>query len=165
MMKDILQAIVVTPAPSGRFLEGYISGSNILPGTIMQLEPAVEPRGGRHTWQVYQPGADGRTPRGPLAVLLPDNLQSKELEVAYEDEDRCFLYVPVMGDELLVRLSAPGTGTGDNFAIGARIVPQNATGLCIADPTGTDIIPFIVAETVANVTATGTLTHVFYSGY
>lgn len=153
--------IIVSSPAQGVRLEGVVSGTPS-PGTIMQIAAATEPVGGKHTWEVFNQSADGV--EALIAVLLPDHLQGKTATDAYVTGTRCFLYCPAMGEELNVLVAAPGTGTGNSFAIGDRLMVDDGTGLLVADSSG-DSVPFVVLETVADVVAGGTLTHVMYTGH
>lgn len=162
MKKDILNVIVVSAAPAGRFLEGHISGTP-KPGTLMQIKAATEPINGRFTWEVFNGAADGE--RTLIAILREDELQGKDCETAYETGKRCFLYCPIPGDELLVRVAVAGTGTGDSLAIGDRLIAQDGTGLFVPTTGTPESEPFIVTETVDDVEAAGTLVQVMYTGH
>lgn len=161
MKKDILNVIVVSAAPAGRFLEGIISGTP-KPGTLMQVKAGVEPVNGRHTWEAFS-GGDGE--QTLVAILREDELQGKDCETAYVSGTRGFLYCPIPGDELLVRVAAPGTGTGDNFAIAAKLIADGATGHFVATTGTPESEPFIVGETVDDVESGGTLVMCYYTGH
>jgi len=156
--------IIVSAEPRGKFLEGYVSGTP-KPGTVMQIKAGVAPVGGRFTWEPYNRSADGERPQGPLAILLPDELQGKTVSDAYSDGDRCFLYVPIPGEELNVLVYAPGTGTADAQAIGDIYTVDDGTGMLIKTTGTPEIEPFVCLESVSDVTADGTLVHVMYTGY
>lgn len=154
--------IIVSAEPKGVFKEGIIDGTP-LPGTIMQIKATTEPVGGRHTWEVANYGADGD--QRVVAVLLEDRLQGKTKDDAYADEDRCFLYFPIAGEELNVRWAAAGTGTGDAVAIGDLGIVDDGTGL-VVDTTGSpESEPFQALETVADVVSTGSLVWAMYTGH
>ena len=161
-MKDILNVIVVTPAPAGRFLEGIIDGTP-KPGTLMTIKAGVEPVNGRHTWEAYNRGANGN--RALIAVLREDELQGKGVEDAYVSGTRGFLYCPISGDEVLVRVSAPGTGTSDNYDIGQLFIAVDGTGLLIATTGSPESEPFQAGETISDVEAGGTLVMCYYTGH
>ena len=162
-MKTTHETIVLSAAPTGRFLEGIVDGTP-KPGTIMQLKAATEPVNGRHTWEVYNRDADGNRPQGPIAVLLEDALQGKTVDDAFADGDLCRLYCPIPGDELLCLVAAPGTGTGDALAIGALLMVDDGTGILIAT-SSPECEPFVNMETVADLVAAGSLVHVMFTGY
>ena len=154
--------IIVSTDSRGRRVEGIIDGTP-KPGTIMQIKAATEPIGGRFTYEVYDADADGN--QRAICVLLADSLQGKTATQAYVDEDRCFLYYPMMGDELNVLVTAAGTGTGDSVAIGDLLIVEDGTGLCIATSSGEESEPFQVLETDADLPSAGELIHVLYTGY
>lgn len=156
--------IIVTPNPTGRFLEGIIGvGNTPKPGTIMQPDVSVALVGNRLSWVVYNADADGGRPKGPLAVLLPDHLQGKTATTAYAAGDRCFLYCPVMGDELNVLL-ADVAGTADDHTKGEILIVDDGTGKLIATTGNPETEPFLLLETVTDPTA-DQLVHVMYTGY
>jgi len=152
--------IIVSGNPKGVFLEGTVNGTP-KPGTVMQINAAQEPVGGRHDWTAYNVDADGN--QRLVAVLLPDSLQGKVATDAYVDGDRCFLYVPAAGEELNV-LVANIAGTSDSFAIGDILIVNDGDGLAIATTGTPESEPFVVLETVAAITA-DTLVHVMYTGH
>jgi len=107
--------IVLTAFPKGVRREGIISGTPS-PGTVMQLVAATEPVAGRYTWEVYDADADGD--QRIIACLDRDGLVGQLATTAYVDGARCFLYCPIMGEEMNMLVAAAGTGTGDAKAIG-----------------------------------------------
>jgi len=154
--------IMVSANPKGKDKEGIVYGTP-KPGTLMQIKAGVEPVSGRYTWQVYTPGTDGN--RLPIAVLMEDHLQGKTATDAYVTGTRCFLYCPIMGEELNMLVSAAGTGTGDAQAIGGLLIGDTGTGLLVATTGTPESEPFQLLETVADVVIAGTLTHCMYTGY
>ena len=153
--------IIVSAEPGGRFLEGIVSGTP-KPGTVMQLKAATEPVNGRHTWEVFNGAADAE--RTLIAVLLPDSLQGDIATAAYVDGERCFLYVPIAGEELNM-LVANIAGTSDTFAIGDRLIVDDGTGKLIATTGSPESEPFIVLETKATALTADALVHCMYTGY
>lgn len=153
------KSIILSADPKGVFLEGIISGTP-KPGTCMQIKAATEPVGGRHTWEVFNGAADGE--QTLVAVLLEDSLQGKTITDAYVSGDRCFLYVPVPGEELQVLLQDVA-GTGDDHAIGDKLIIDDGTGKLIATTGTPEMEPFIVLETITDPTA-DTLCHAMYTG-
>ena len=178
--------IIVTSNPRGVFVEGTVDGTP-KPGTIMQLQAgtAIDSEG-RFTYEVFNQNVDGERPAGPLLVLLPDNLQGKTASDAYVDATRCFLYVPVAGEEL--NILTKGSGTED-YTVGQKAVIDDSTGVLIGAPAFTadyatpgldseaEVIvavnllknapqtsPFIFLEAKTNLAADTPL-HVMYSGY
>ncbi|MCK9569341.1 hypothetical protein M0R72_10425 [Candidatus Pacearchaeota archaeon] len=156
--------IVVEANPRGKFVEGTVSGTPY-PGTIMQVKAATEPVGGRFTYEAYNRDADGNRPLGPLYILREDQLQGKAATSAYADGDRAFLYCPLPGDEVNILVSAAGTSTGDSLAIGDLLIPNDGDGTCVATTGSPEIEPFVVMETTADVTVTGSLVWCRYTGY
>jgi len=154
--------IIASAEPRGRFIEGIVSGTP-KPGTVMQVKSATEMIGGRFTWEVYDANSDGD--QRLIAVLLPDQLQGKLATAAYVDGDRCFLYCPLPGDELNMRVYAAGTATSDALAIAGLLIVDDGTGVLIATSSGEESEPFISLETVADLVADGALVHCMFTGY
>jgi len=149
--------IIVSGNPKGVFLEGTVDGTP-KPGTVMQINAATEPVGGRHDWTAFNATADGD--RRLVAVLLPDSLQGKDASAAYVDGDRCFLYVPSAGEE--INILADDTGT-PAFAIGGLLIVDDGTGKVHATTGTPESEPFLVLETVSAISA-DTLIHCMYTG-
>lgn len=152
--------IIVSSEPRGRFTEGIVYGTP-KPGTVMQIKAATAAIGGRFTWEVYTPGADGN--QRPIAVLLPDHYQGRLATEAYASGERCFLYFPVAGEELNM-LKGDVSGTADDFAIGDVLIVDNGTGKVIATTGTPESEPFICLETVTDPVA-DQLVHCMYTGY
>lgn len=148
--------IVLSNEPKGRFLEGIVSGTPS-PGHLGQIKAAVEPVSGRHTWEVAAPGADGADTL--CAVWREDELQGKMYNSAYVAGTRGFLYVPIAGEELNVRVGEVA-GTGNTYAIGDKLM-ANATGGWLIPHTGgaANRALFVVMETITQ-QAAGGLVHV-----
>ena len=141
--------IIVSANARGRRSECVISGTP-KPGTVMQIDAAVEPVGGRFTYEVYAPGTDGD--QRVIAVLLANSLFGGIATTAYADGDRGYLYFPMAGDELNMILEDVA-GTGDTHAIGDVLIVDTGTGTLI-DTTGTpEAEPFICLETMTAGTA------------
>lgn len=140
--------ILIDGEPKGKFIEGFIkTGQTPEPGTQMMIDPAAaDPVGGRHTWSVAS-----ATARGPVAILLEDYLQGKSVDDAYAAGDRCFLYCPLPGEELNVRLTdTAGTGTNIVHTAGATLI-SGASGTFGAGATPlTD--PFVLMEDIDEAT-------------
>jgi hypothetical protein len=122
--------IIVSAEPRGKFDEGYVSTAEY-PGTIVEKDPSVALKGGRHTYKVYQPGTDGEHPRGAYWVLLHDPLQGRTATSQYAAGDRCFVYAPLAGEELNL-LVANLAGTADDHALGEMLIVDTGTGKLIA---------------------------------
>jgi hypothetical protein len=160
-MVDKLNTIVLSAAPAGRFLEGILVAA-AYPGMVMEIDNAVEPIGGRHSWQMYS-GTTGH--RAIIAVLLENELTGKTCADVIAAGQRIRMYCPIMADELLMRVSATGTGTGDTLTIGAKVILAQG-GTLIANTGSPESEPFQVMETMSDVVASpGTLTHVIFTGF
>jgi hypothetical protein len=156
------QEIIVNAEPKGRFTEGYVTTAE-KPGTVLQIDPSVALKGGRHTYKVYQPGTDGEQPVGPFWVLLPDRLQGRLQTDAYTAGDRCFLYAPLPGDELnLLVLNL--AGTADDHALGEKLVVDTGTGKLIATTGSPETEVAVLLEAITDPTA-DTLAWVMWSGH
>jgi len=155
--------ILLTSAPAGRFLEGYLTdagGSDVKPGHGMQIDVSEDEVGGRKFWEPYG-GTSGH--RKLIAILLENELIGKTCEDGIEDGQKIRMYCPIPGDELLVRVSATGTGTGDSLAVGDKLILAN--GGTFIKTTGTpEAEPFEVMEVVDDVTSSGDLVHVIFTG-
>lgn len=151
MKNNVIQ---LTPDAKGRVLEGYIAaGETPKPGTIMQIDPTVALVGGRHTYKIYNRDADGNRPIGPIVVLTENFLQGKTYDDAYAAGDRCFLYAPVPGDELNVRVkNLSGTGTADDYAAGELMTVDDGTGFLIRTVGSPEIEPFVLLESSTDTT-------------
>lgn len=131
------QCILVngTDTYSGKFSEGFIaSGETFYPGMIVQKDPTVALKGGRHTYKIYNRDADGDQPAGAFWVVLEDAYQGKTMEDAYAastGQIRVFVYCPLPGDELNL-LIANLTGTGDDHSAGEILIVDDGTGKLIA---------------------------------
>lgn len=146
--------IIVSANPEGKFLEGIIAaGQTPKPGTIMQIASvAADPASGRFSWAAFNRNADGDY--GLCVVLLPDTLQGRAVGTAYAAGERCFLYVPLPGEEINV-LKLDVAGTADDFAVGDYLMVDDGTGkvLLTTGPTGAVWQPFVCLEAVTDPTA------------
>lgn len=130
------------------------------PGTCMTVLAATEPVNGRFTYEAYNRTADGN--RAPVAVLLEDELQGKDVDTAYVTLTRGMLYFPEPGD-LLQMLVANITGTPDAFAIGAYFMIDDGTGKLIAE-SSPESEPFVCMETVSPALTADTLVLCLFTG-
>lgn len=158
--RDSHNTIVLSGAPAGRFIEGILNTAT-KPGFAMEIDAAVEPTdGNRHTWQAFS-GSQGE--RKLIAILLEAELVGYGCEDEITDAWKVRMYCPIPGDELLVRVSASGTGTGDSLAIGDKLIL--ASGGTFIKTTGSpEAEPFEVMETIDDVTASGDLVHCIFTG-
>lgn len=153
--------IIVSANPRGVFLEGTINAA-LKPGTICQIDVSEGiGNDGRFDWEAYNADADGN--RRLIAVLLPDHLRGKTATDAYASGDRCFLYVPVAGEELNC-LVANLSGTADDHSFGDLLIVNDGDGLLIATTGSPESEPFMLLEAITDPTA-DTLAHVQYLGY
>lgn len=129
----------------GRFVSGIISGTP-KPGTQMQIKAGTEPVNGLFTFEPCSTAGDN----APAAILLEDENQGCPATLAYVTGSVGRLYYPISGDELNL-LFANIAGTGDTFAIGAKVCVNNA-GKFVAT-TGTPQRNHTVEETVSTALA------------
>lgn len=156
--------IIVTADPKGNFLEGYIAaGETPKPGTILQIDPTVALKGGRHTWKIYNRDADGNHPLGPFAVLIEDLKQGKTTSDAFVAGTRCQMYCPLPGDELNL-LVANIAGTADDHAAGEILMVDDSTGMMIATTGTPESECAVLLEAITDPVA-DTLSWVMWSGY
>jgi hypothetical protein len=153
--------VLITGEPKGRFIEGIVTGTP-KPGTVMQLQ-STEPVQGDYTWGVYNRDASGNRPVGPNAILLEKG-EGYDYQTAYESGYKCFLYIPLPGDEMNMLVAASGTATSDNQTIGGLYIVEDGTGLLVATTGSVEAEPFTCMETLTDVVAAGTMTHVMYNG-
>ena len=153
--------VLITGEPKGRFIEGIVSGTPS-PGTVMQIAAATEPVQGDYTWEVFNADADGD--RRIIAVLL-ERGEGYTYETAYTTAHKCFLYIPLPGDELNMLVRASGTATSDSQAIGDLYIVDDATGQLVATTGDPESEPFVCMETLSDVVTGGTMCHVMYTGH
>jgi hypothetical protein len=146
--------IIVSSEPQGKFKEGYIKADQtvLVPGTVWQIDATVALRGGRHTYKVYQPGADGENPLGDYWVLLPDHLQGKTATDAYTAGERAFFYSPCSGEELNL-IVANIAGTADDHSAGEKMMLDTGTGKLIATTGSPENEVAVLKEDITDPTA------------
>lgn len=154
--------IIVTSDPKGRFEEGIIATAES-PGTIVERDASVALKSGRHTYKKYAQSADGDQPLGAFWVLLADKLQGKTSTDAYTAGDRAFFYAPEPGDELNLLL-ADIAGTGDDHALGEKLMVDTGTGRLIATTGSPETEVAQLLEVVTDPTA-ATLAWCQWSGH
>lgn len=119
--------IVLAANPKGQFKEGIISGTP-KPGTIMEVKyVATGKTSGRLTYQAWTKATGAY---GQINVLMEDYLQGSDATVAYVSGSRGFLYCPIMGEEVNVRV-ANQSGTAEDANIGDLFCVTTSTGLLI----------------------------------
>ena len=146
--------------PCGVKLEGTIIGTP-LPGTLVMPQPNQGPTvGGRMNWVPLAPSADFSTMPFPgVVVLTEDEMQGKTFKDAYVSGTRCFMYAPLVGEELNVVVAQPGTGTGPGFwkpgtPLGAAAANPGQLKIATSNPL------FVVSEYTSEQPPTGTLTDI-----
>lgn len=140
--------VIISSVPQGKMLEGIISGTP-KPGTCLEIMTPFY-QGGKHLYRVYQPGTDGE--RRCVYVLLEDDLQGFGLDVAYETLKRCFVYVPIAGEELNM-LCSDVSGTGDDHTALETMIIDTGTGKLIATTGSPESEPFQLLVTITDPTA------------
>lgn len=121
--------IVVNADARGIYEWGYLTTAE-KPGTVHQRDASVALKGGKHTYKVYQPGADGENPLGGYWVLCEDLYEGKDAATAYAAGDFAKFYSPRMGDELnLLVLNL--AGTADDHALNEKMMVDHGTGKLI----------------------------------
>ena len=109
-------------------VEGIIAAADTpKPGQIVQIDPTVALDGGKHTWKLYDRGADGDQPAGPHIILVEDAWQGKTITDAYAAGDRAFGFVPLSGDEVNL-LYKNETGTADDVVAGDLFMVDDGSG-------------------------------------
>ncbi len=139
--------IILSAHPSGKFAEGTIFGTP-KPGTVLSVKtPFYE--GGWHLWEPFSYSSGHKR---LIAVLLEDELQGASIDTAYVTGTRCFIYYPVMGDELNMLIAdLAGTGADNTHAALEQLMVQTATGKLIADSSG-ESEPFMLLEATTTTT-------------
>jgi hypothetical protein len=118
--------VVVNADAKGAYEWGYLTTAE-KPGTIMQVDPSVALKHGKHTWKVYTRDADGDRPAGPYAVVDYAAYQGRDATTAYAAGEFAKLYIPQEGDELNL-LFLNQAGTADDIALGDILIVDNGTG-------------------------------------
>lgn len=123
--------IVVSPEPRGRFIEGIITTARY-PGICVK-HTTTAPQLGRHS---FIPWITALT---SIIVLREDNIQGLSVSHQYAAGARALLYIPLPGDELLMRCA------GASYTIGQSMIPVNTTGVLTGGSAGA---PFTSLEAV-----------------
>lgn len=164
--------IIVSAEPKGHFDECTVVGTPT-PGVIMNIVPVTNALiGGRFNYEpagtTAASGSRGMSADGdriPIAVLLADKLQGKigvgaslgtalgsAVGDAYVSGDRGFLYFPLPGEELNL-VAQNQSGTGDDLAIGDKLIVDDGTGKVLLSAGSPESEPFVVLETITDPTA------------
>jgi hypothetical protein len=128
------QRIVVCADPKGMYEWGYLATAEY-PGTVFQRDASVALKGGKHTYKVYQPGADGENPLGGYWVLVEDLYTARTTTTQYAAGEFAKFYSPRMGEELNL-LVANLAGTADDHALNEKMMLDTGTGKLVVT-TGT----------------------------
>jgi len=114
--------IVLAAEPRGRFKEGYISGTGLLPGMCVSTT-ATPMRSGRFTYAAAAADAPD------ITVLREDSLQGFNAQGPYQDGNRCLAYTPAAGEEMNMMCASGFTPTiGALLSVGAGGTLVAATG-------------------------------------
>lgn len=155
------EIVIEGPDAKGKRLEGITNGA-LKPGIVVQIDVSAGfDDNNRLTWEPYNPDSDGD--QRLIAILDYDPLQGKLSTDAYGDGDRCFVYVPLPGDELNMLLKDVA-GTGDDHSFGELLMVDDGTGKLIATTSSPEAEAFQLLEAVTDPTS-DTLAHVIYTGY
>jgi hypothetical protein len=150
--------IVASANPKGNFESIFVSGTP-LPGTFMEIVPAVAKQGGRFTYRARSSAA-GST--GPVAILEADSKQGVLPGTAYTSGSPARIYWPIHGEELNALLEeSAGTGTSGEENIGDRLAISSDGMLQAAG--GATSAPFYLLEH-GGISATNPLKLVKYIG-
>ncbi len=155
--------IIIAAQPRGLKLEGYKIAGTPKPGIVVQIDVSEAEQGGRWAWEAFNQSFDSEA--SLMAILVNDSLRGVGPTVAYVAGERCFMYVPLAGEEMNILLEDVA-GTADDFAIGDRLIVDDSTGKFLAT-TGTSHVksePFICLEVVTDPEA-DTLIRAMYTGY
>ena len=157
--------IIVTANPKGNRLSVVIDGTP-KPGTIMTIKPGSSFVQGRPEYEAAGTStglmsADGD--RIPIAVLDMDQKGGRPNDEAYVDGEVAEVYFPLPGDELNV-LKLDVAGTGDDFAVGDKLIVDDGTGKVLITAGSPESEPFLSLEVVTDPTA-DQLVHCQYTGY
>jgi hypothetical protein len=126
--------VIVTSNPRGKFDEGYVkAGQTHYPGMIVEKDPTVAVKNGRHTFRIYAPGTDGEQPLGAYYVVRENPLG--DMTTPFAAGEWAFYYAPYPAEELNL-LIANLAGTADDHALGEKLMVDTGTGKLIAT-TGT----------------------------
>lgn len=153
-------SIVLTAEPKGTWLSGYLSGSGLYPGMVLEKKAATAPTGGRFTYQarsttagskgaIYVLDADyDQGKRAAGAVLSPGGRAAGDVYTTGDFAPR--IYCPVAGEDLLMLVGSVA-GTADDVAIG-DLFGVNNDGKLKANSSYTSA-PFEANETITDPTA------------
>jgi hypothetical protein len=117
----------------GHFFEGDLATGNLpKPGQAVTLTSAG-------TYELFNGAADGD--RSEMLIVREDELLGKLKTAAYADSSRVYLYAPQPGDEIQVLVLS-----GENIAIGDKLIPDDGTGKFIETTGSPEREPFVALE-------------------
>lgn len=147
-------SVIVSADPQGKHMEGFLADglSDIRCGRILQRDPTVALRGGRHTYKLYDRSADGNNPAGPLYILRERYLMGGTLDDTFDGGENIQLYTPVDGEELNVEI-ANISGTADDHPAGELLMVDDGTGKLVVSTGPPEQAPFQLLETITDPTA------------
>lgn len=125
---------IVSSDPRGILTEGIVKAAEThYPGMVCLRDASVALVTGRHTYKIYDESADGDQPTGAFWVVtnLLGSLVGKTAAQSYAAGERASYYSPVAGEELNL-LIKDIAGTGDDHALGEKLIVDTGTGKLIA---------------------------------
>lgn len=158
--------IIVSSEPRGRS-QGVIVSGTPKPGTHMEIVPSTVDKSGIFTYRAVTRN-DGA--KGPIAILLEDELQGGLPTQAYVSGSYGKIYWPAAGEELNILMrDEPATGTANITNIGDPLEVDGATGMVQAvqtgGPTGAhESSPWTLMEHLGVDLTANTLVHAQYRG-
>lgn len=115
--------------------EGYVAtGETFRPGMVVQRDPTVALKQGRHTYKIYNRDADGDQPAGAFWVVTEKlcGMRGEPMSTGtYAAGERVSLVAPLPGNELNLLISNIA-GTGDDHTAGEILMVDDATGELVA---------------------------------
>lgn len=137
--------IVVSGEPRGVWYDVIVADA-LKPGVMVQIK-ATALVNGVLTVETYAPGTDGKG-RVPM-ILCEDELQGGIYSTTYTAGSHGRVYIPLPG-ELVNILLANISGTGDDHAIGERVIADTGTGKFIVTTGSPESEPFQLLEAVTD---------------
>ena len=146
--------ILITSKPRGVFEDVYVNGTP-KPGTVMEIDAAIEPIGGVFQYQAYGVTAassgqyvtnDGD--RKDIPVLLERDQDGGIYSDAYVSGEMGRVYWPAMGEQVNM-LIKDVSGTGDTFTIGEELMVEDGSGKLLTADSDAEAHPFTLLETIA----------------
>lgn len=147
--------VIVSSNPKGEFNEGYVAtGETFYPGMVVQRDPTVALKGGRHTYKLYNRDADGDRPAGAFWVVTErfNTMVGKLITDSFAAGERVDLYSPRAGEELNL-LVENIAGTADDHAAGELLMVNDGTGKLIATTGSPETEVAQLLETITDPTA------------